>query len=61
MYNSYIRGLVDIGQQDEEDLINESIESIIKKREHKLLQMKLELTKVKNEVNTKRAMLQVNQ
>jgi ubiquitin len=61
MYKAYIRGVPDIGQIDEEDIANEGIESIIKKKEQRLLQMKLELTKAKDDVNSKRALLQVDQ
>lgn len=59
MYKAYVIGAPEIGAEDEEIAANEGIEGIIKRKEQKLLQIKLELTKVKSEVAVKRAILQV--
>ncbi|KAI6191915.1 hypothetical protein M3Y97_00279500 [Aphelenchoides bicaudatus] len=55
---AYIIGAPEIGAEDEQIAENEGIEGIIKRKEQKLLQVKLELTKVKQEVAAKRSILQ---
>lgn len=59
MYRAFILGAPDIGQADEQDVANEGIENVMKKKEQKLLQIKLEVVKVKEAVNSKRLLLQV--
>jgi hypothetical protein len=60
MYKAYIIGAPEIGAEDEEVLENEGIEGIMKRKEQKLLQVKLELARIKSEVAGKRAVLQVS-